>query len=49
MSPINWLVLFLFFLMMFYMMMNFLYFNFNKTPKTNNSKTMMMKNYNKSI
>nr|AKM70056.1 ATP synthase subunit 8 [Neothoracaphis yanonis] len=49
MAPMNWLILFMFFMIMFYLLMNNLYFNFNKMPKMNKSKKNYMKNYNKFI
>nr|UBR42857.1 ATP synthase F0 subunit 8 [Uroleucon sonchi] len=49
MAPINWLILFMFFLLMFFLTMNLLYFNFMKNHKINLSLKKTMKNYNKFI
>nr|YP_009708259.1 ATP synthase F0 subunit 8 [Paracolopha morrisoni]QEV85466.1 ATP synthase F0 subunit 8 [Paracolopha morrisoni] len=49
MAPMNWLILFLFFMMIFLIIMNLFYFNFIKSIKTLNSKKKMIKNYNKFI
>nr|CAQ52898.1 F-ATPase subunit 8 [Forda riccobonii]CAQ52901.1 F-ATPase subunit 8 [Forda riccobonii] len=49
MAPLNWLIMFIFFMMNFYMMMNFIYFMFNKNKKTHKIKSKNFKNYNKFI
>nr|AKM70199.1 ATP synthase subunit 8 [Chaetosiphella stipae] len=49
MSPINWLILFMFFFIIYYILMNMLYFNFNKNSKLKNFKLKTLKNYNKFI
>nr|AGN73938.1 ATP synthase F0 subunit 8 [Aphis glycines]AGW80613.1 ATPase subunit 8 [Aphis glycines] len=49
MAPINWLILFLFFLSTFYLIMNFLYFSFIKNIKMKKNFKNQLKNYNKFI
>nr|AGI97904.1 ATP synthase F0 subunit 8 [Eriosoma harunire]AHK17975.1 F-ATPase subunit 8 [Eriosoma harunire] len=51
MAPMNWLILFIYFLMMFYIIMNLMYFNFFKlfNNHKNNEIKLKMKNYNKLI
>nr|AGI97905.1 ATP synthase F0 subunit 8 [Eriosoma japonicum] len=50
MAPINWLILFLYFLWTFYLMMNLLYFNFIKLSINKNILLKLKpKNYNKFI
>nr|YP_009940095.1 ATP synthase F0 subunit 8 [Hamamelistes spinosus]QNV49433.1 ATP synthase F0 subunit 8 [Hamamelistes spinosus] len=49
MAPINWLILFLYFMMMLYLIMNMMYFNFYKNIKMKQIKPLNKKNYNKFI
>nr|AGI97910.1 ATP synthase F0 subunit 8 [Zelkovaphis persimilis] len=50
MAPMNWLILFIYFILMLTMLMNLIYFNFNKSIKMNIFfKKKLIKNYNKSI
>nr|AGI97895.1 ATP synthase F0 subunit 8 [Kaltenbachiella spinosa]AHK17970.1 F-ATPase subunit 8 [Kaltenbachiella spinosa] len=49
MAPINWLILFMLFMLIFYFTMNMIYFNFIKLINKKNSKKMLIKNYNKFI
>nr|ARH10734.1 ATP synthase F0 subunit 8 [Chaetosiphella stipae] len=49
MSPINWLILFMFFFIIYYILMNMLYFNFNKNSKLNKNFKLKTMNYNKFI
>nr|AGI97891.1 ATP synthase F0 subunit 8 [Tetraneura sp. 1 WL-2013]AGI97892.1 ATP synthase F0 subunit 8 [Tetraneura sp. 1 WL-2013] len=49
MAPMNWLILFMYFLMIMFMFMNMLYFYFNKTIKNKSNKLKPIKNYNKLI
>nr|APP87487.1 ATP synthase F0 subunit 8 [Periphyllus acerihabitans] len=49
MSPINWILLFMYFFIMMYILMNMLYFNFMKNFKLKKLHQMKTKNYNKFI
>nr|AGI97879.1 ATP synthase F0 subunit 8 [Tetraneura nigriabdominalis]AGI97880.1 ATP synthase F0 subunit 8 [Tetraneura nigriabdominalis]AGI97881.1 ATP synthase F0 subunit 8 [Tetraneura nigriabdominalis]AGI97882.1 ATP synthase F0 subunit 8 [Tetraneura nigriabdominalis]AGI97883.1 ATP synthase F0 subunit 8 [Tetraneura nigriabdominalis] len=49
MAPMNWLILFMYFLMIMFMFMNMLYFYFNKTIQNKSNKFKLIKNYNKLI
>nr|YP_009566707.1 ATP synthase F0 subunit 8 [Greenidea psidii]QBB73069.1 ATP synthase F0 subunit 8 [Greenidea psidii] len=49
MAPINWLFMFIYFLILFYILMNLIYFNFLKKNKNNKLNKILMKNYNKFI
>nr|AGI97903.1 ATP synthase F0 subunit 8 [Eriosoma auratum]AHK17974.1 F-ATPase subunit 8 [Eriosoma auratum] len=49
MAPMNWLILFIYFMMTFYILMNLMYFNFKKIPKNKLFNKTKIKNYNKLI
>nr|YP_009338707.1 ATP synthase subunit 8 [Eriosoma lanigerum]AKM70160.1 ATP synthase subunit 8 [Eriosoma lanigerum] len=50
MAPMNWLILFIYFMITFYIIMNLMYFNFIKIMKKKNwKKSNNIKNYNKFI
>nr|AGI97889.1 ATP synthase F0 subunit 8 [Tetraneura radicicola]AHK17968.1 F-ATPase subunit 8 [Tetraneura radicicola] len=49
MAPMNWLILFIYFLLIMFIFMNTFYFNFNKSIKFKFNKFKMIKNYNKLI
>nr|CAQ52925.1 F-ATPase subunit 8 [Geoica setulosa] len=49
MAPMNWLILFMFFMLMFFITLNIIYFIFNKTNKKKNKTLKIWKNYNKFI
>nr|AKM70252.1 ATP synthase subunit 8 [Aiceona himalaica] len=49
MAPMNWMLLFLMFLLTFSILMNLNYFYFNKLMKKKNLKKFYKKNYNKFI
>nr|AGI97906.1 ATP synthase F0 subunit 8 [Eriosoma lanuginosum] len=50
MAPMNWLILFIYFIMSLYIIMNMMYFNFMKTPNSQNmNKMYQIKHFNKSI
>nr|YP_010038641.1 ATP synthase F0 subunit 8 [Eutrichosiphum pasaniae]QOY44591.1 ATP synthase F0 subunit 8 [Eutrichosiphum pasaniae] len=49
MAPINWLFMFMYFLIMLYIMMNLIYFNFNKKNNIKFLNKIQIKNYNKFI
>nr|AGI97897.1 ATP synthase F0 subunit 8 [Kaltenbachiella nirecola] len=49
MAPMNWLILFIYFMLIFFIMMNLMYFNFIKLNKNSFFKKKLTKNYNKFI
>nr|AHK17976.1 F-ATPase subunit 8 [Eriosoma moriokense] len=49
MAPMNWLILFMYFMLTFYIIMNIMYFNFKKNPNKFLLKKSNFKNYNKFI
>nr|CAQ52862.1 F-ATPase subunit 8 [Paracletus donisthorpei]CAQ52865.1 F-ATPase subunit 8 [Paracletus cimiciformis]CAQ52868.1 F-ATPase subunit 8 [Paracletus cimiciformis]CAQ52871.1 F-ATPase subunit 8 [Paracletus cimiciformis] len=49
MAPMNWLILFIFFMSMFYLTMNIIYFMFIKNKKSYKINLNKSKNYNKFI
>nr|AGI97907.1 ATP synthase F0 subunit 8 [Eriosoma patchiae] len=50
MAPMNWLILFIYFIMSLYIIMNLMYFNFMKMPNLQTmNKMYQIKYFNKSI
>nr|AGI97900.1 ATP synthase F0 subunit 8 [Colopha setaricola]AHK17972.1 F-ATPase subunit 8 [Colopha setaricola] len=49
MAPMNWLILFIFFMLTFFMLLTIIYFNFFKLSNKNFFLKNQIKNYNKFI